>query len=168
VEHRRDLTLEIAMSFQVRGLDPAPFLPLFDLDDSALLALGARRTTADEPDAYPCRVSLKRAEPGEELLLVHHVHQPVATSPYRSGGPIFVGRSGDQPALYRNELAPILRDRLLSLRAYDSEALIVDAEVGEGDAVFGLVARFLGDPAVAYVHAHFARRGCFAARIERG
>jgi hypothetical protein len=155
------------MSFQIRGLDPAPFQPWFDLDDHGLLAAGARRTTADEPEAYPCRVSLVRAEVGEELLLVHHVHQPVASSPYRAGGPIFVSRSGKGPAVYRNELAPILRDRLLSLRAYDDDALMVDAEVGEGNAALALIERFLSDPAVAYIHAHFARRGCFAARIER-
>ena len=70
--------------------------------------------------------------------------------------------------MYRDELAPIMRDRLLSLRAYDAEALIVDAEVGEGDAVLELIDRFLGDPSVAYIHAHFARRrGCFVARIDR-
>ena len=65
-------------------------------------------------------------------------------------------------------MPPILRDRLLSLRAYDGEALIVDAEVGEGDQVLGLIERFLSNPGVAHVDAHFARRGCFAARIERG
>jgi hypothetical protein len=155
------------MSFLITGLDPAPYLDLFESGDDALLAAGARRVVADEPDAFPCRVSLRRAAVGEELLLVHHVHQPVSTSPYRAGGPIFVSRSGHAPAMYRDELAPIMRDRLLSLRAYDAEALIVDAEVGEGDAVLELIDGFLGDPTVAYVHAHFARRGCFAARIDR-
>jgi hypothetical protein len=155
------------MSFQIHGLDPAPFLPLFALDDAALVAAGARRVMADQPDAYPCRVTLERARPGEELILAHHVHQPAATSPYRAGGPIFVARSGQRPAAFRDELAPILRDRLLSLRAYDADALIVDAEVAEGPDVVALIRRFLADPSVAYIHAHFARRGCFAARIDR-
>jgi hypothetical protein len=154
------------MSFQITGLDPAPYLSLFDADAATLLAAGARRVVADEPDAFPCRASLQRAAVGKELLLVHHVHQPVATSPYRAGGPIFVGRTG-APAVYRDELAPIMRDRLLSLRAYDRDALMVEAEVGEGPAVLDLIGRYLDDPNVAYVHAHFARRGCFAARIDR-
>jgi hypothetical protein len=154
------------MSFQIRGIDPAPFSPLFDLDAEALLARGARRVTADAPDAYPCRISLERAPEGAELLLVHHAHQTVATSPYRAAGPVFVSRA-NAPAQYRAELAPIMRDRLLSLRAYDGDGLMVDAEVGENGAVLDLIRRFLDDPAVAYVHAHFARRGCFAARIDR-
>jgi len=157
---------ETIMSFQIRGLDPAPFQSLFDLDEAALLAAGARRVRADEPDAYPCRVSLRRAQIGEELLLLNHVHQPDPASPYRASGPIFVGRSKTAGS-YRDELPPILQDRLLSLRAYDREALIVDAEVGEGDQALRLVERFLADPRVAHVDAHFARRGCFAARIER-
>ncbi|HLM38504.1 MAG TPA: DUF1203 domain-containing protein [Microvirga sp.] len=154
------------MSFRIRGLDAAAFGPLFSLEDHELEAVGARRVRADEPDAYPCRVSLRRAEVGDELLLLNHVHQPNPASPYRASGPIFVSRS--ETGSYHGELPPILRDRLLSLRAYDGEALIVDAEVGEGDQVLGLIERFLSNPGVAHVDAHFARRGCFAARIERG
>ena len=154
------------MSFRIRGLDAAAFGPLFSLEDHELEAVGARRVRADEPDAYPCRVSLRRAEVGDELLLLNHVHQPNPTSPYRASGPIFVSRS--ETGSYHGELPPILRDRLLSLRAYDGGALIVDAEVGEGDQALGLIERFLADPKVAHVDAHFARRGCFAARIERG
>jgi hypothetical protein len=154
------------MSFRIRGLDAAAFGPLFSLEDHELEAVGARRVRADEPDAYPCRVSLRRAEVGDELLLLNHVHQPNPASPYRASGPIFVSRS--ETGSYHGELPPILRDRLLSLRAYDGGALIVDAEVGEGDQALGLIERFLADPKVAHVDAHFARRGCFAARIERG
>lgn len=155
------------MPFQCRGLDPSPFQPLFLLPDADLARQGIRRVRADEADAYPCRVSLKRVEEGEELLLLHFAHQQDPSSPYRASGPIFVSRGADQAACYRGELPPILRDRLLSLRAYDREALIVDAEVAEGPAVPDLIARFLSNPTVAHVDAHFARRGCFGARIER-
>ena len=61
----------------------------------------------------------------------------------------------------------MLRDRLLSLRAYDGDAFITDAEVAEGAEALRVIERFLADPQVAHVDAHFARRGCFAARIER-
>jgi hypothetical protein len=30
-----------------------------------------------------------------------------------------------------------------------------------------LIARLFADPRVAYIHAHNAKRGCYAARIER-
>jgi len=154
------------MSFHIRGLEAATFACLFPLNDEQLRARGARRIYADEPDAYPCRVSLKRVEAGEELLLLNHVHQPTPTSPYRAAGPIFVSRSA-RTASYHGELPPILHDRLLSLRAYDAAAIMVDAEVAEGGAVLRVIERFLGHPEVAHVDAHFARRGCFAARIER-
>ena len=154
------------MTFHVRGLEADAFAPLFQLTEADLKAIGAQRVYADAPDLYPCRIALKRVEEGEELLLLNHAHQTTATSPYRSAGPIFVSRSAST-GTYRNELPPMLRDRLLSLRAYDSKAFIVDAEVAEGEDVVRQIERFFANPEVAHIDAHFARRGCFAARIER-
>ncbi|MBJ6124879.1 DUF1203 domain-containing protein [Microvirga splendida] len=154
------------MTFHIRGLENEAFAPLFQMDEASLAALGAKRVVADAPDMYPCRIALQRVEEGEELLLLNHAHQTTPTSPYRSAGPIFVSRSA-KTGSYRGELPPMLRDRLLSLRAYDANAFIVDAEVGEGEEVLRLIERFLANPDVAHVDAHFARRGCFAARIER-
>jgi hypothetical protein len=154
------------MPFQVRGLEAEPFAPLFQLNDADLAAIGVPRVYADEADAYPCRVSLTRVPVGEELLLLNHAHQTTSTSPYRAAGPIFVSRSAKTGA-YRGELPPMLRDRLLSLRAYDANAFIVDAEVAEGGDVLQVIERFFVNPQVAHIDAHFARRGCFAARIER-
>ena len=154
------------MTFQIRGLKAEHFAKLFQLDEPSLKAFGAKRVIADASDMYPCRIALKRVEEGEELLLLNHAHQVNPGSPYRSTGPIFVSRSA-RTGSYRGELPPMLRDRLLSLRAYDANAFIVDAEVGEGGEVESLIERFFADPKVAHVDAHFARRGCFAARIER-
>ncbi|EIM25661.1 DUF1203 domain-containing protein [Microvirga lotononidis] len=154
------------MSFLIRGLDAEPFAPLFELNDADLRAIGAQRVHADEADAYPCRVSLTRVAVGEELLLLNHAHQTTGTSPYRAAGPIFVSRSG-KAGTYRGELPPMMRDRLLSLRAYDAAAFIVDAEVAEGEDVLEVIGRFFANTHVAHIDAHFARRGCFAARIER-
>jgi hypothetical protein len=154
------------MLFSIRGLEARAFADLFRLTDNELAALGARRVLADEADAFPCRVSLERVSVGSELLLLNHAHQRTTTSPYRASGPIYVSRNADT-GYYRSELPPILRDRLLSLRAYDADAIMVDAEVAEGEEVLGLVERFLANANVTHVDAHFARRGCFAARIER-
>ena len=54
--------------FVLRGLDPAPFAPLFALDDDALEACDARRVVATSKPGFPCRVSLVDAEPGEALI----------------------------------------------------------------------------------------------------
>jgi hypothetical protein len=37
----------------------------------------------------------------------------------------------------------------------------------DGREVEGAIDALLADPAVAYLHAHYAAPGCFAARIER-
>jgi hypothetical protein len=45
--------------------------------------------------------------------------------------------------------------------------MMVDADVVEGTGLAPLIERFFTNPAVRYAHAHFARRGCYAALIER-
>lgn len=156
------------MTYRVFGLDPAPFAPLFDLDDAALTRLGARRMVADSKPGFPCRVSLDDAEPGEAVILVNHDHMCVAGSPYRAKGPIFVRESADRAAMIEDELPPYLTTRLLSLRAYDAAGMMVEADVADGEEADALVRRFLERDDVETVHVHFARRGCFGARIERG
>lgn len=65
-------------------------------------------------------------------------------------------------------LPAAIRSRLISLRAFDESGEMIDADVVEGARLEPLIAQFLADPAVAYLHAHYARRGCYAVRIERG
>lgn len=154
------------MDFRITGLDPAPFLPLFGLAEDELAARHIVRMRADAKPGFPDRVSLRDTEPGEHVLLLNHVHHEAAT-PYRASHAIFVAEK-DQPAFDAvNEVPEVLRARLLSLRAFDAAGMMVDADVVEGREVEPLIARLLADPRAAFVHAHFARRGCYAARIER-
>jgi hypothetical protein len=163
---RGNPTVENAMSFRVSGLKLAPFQPLFALGDAALLARGAQRCVADEKPGFPCRVSLEDAVPGERLILLNFEHQP-ALSPYRASGPIFVREAARQAMPEIGEVPESLRLRLLSVRAYDAADLIAEAEIVEGRDLEPLIARFLDDGNVAYLHLHYARRGCYAARIDR-
>ena len=71
------------MSFRITGLPAEPFAPLFALSEDALRERGAVRKTVDQPNAYPCRISLTDAEPGDTVLLTHFEHHPV-DSPFRS------------------------------------------------------------------------------------
>jgi hypothetical protein len=153
------------MNYQLRGLEPAPFEGLFDLDDEALEARGMRRMRSDKPVGYPCRVTLEDTPVGEEVLLLPFTHQD-SRSPYRASGPIFV-RRGKPAARIVNALPPYLSLRPLSVRAYDAADEMVEAEVAEGAAAEPLIRAYLGRPDVAYLHVHFARRGCFACRIDR-
>ena len=156
-----------AMSFVTRGLSPEPFRPLFVLDDAALAARGIRRVVADADHGFPCRVTLQDAKQGDTLLLLHYLHHDVA-GPYRASGPIFVSEAAMQapPSVFHDALPPTFPRRLLSLRAYDAEGLMRDAEVVEGVDARPHLQRLLASPGVAYLHVHNARRGCYACRVD--
>ena len=153
-------------SFQLAGLPEAPFQALFDLDDAALARRHARRVVATEAPGYPCRVSLADAHVGDELLLLPFEHQPAA-SPYRASGPIFVRRNARQAILGVDHVPPYVATRLMSLRAYDPQDLIVQADVCEGGDVAATLKRMFESADVAYIHLHNARRGCFSCVARR-
>ena len=154
------------MNFRITGLDAKPFEHLFGLSDEALTKHNAKRYVAESKPGFPCRVTLEDAEPGETLLLVPHAHQTSQTA-YASKGPIFVRERTPARAEHRNEIPDQLKVRLISLRAYDNAGMMVDADVVDGKELQPLIERFLANRDVSYLHAHFARRGCYAALIER-
>ncbi len=154
------------MDFRITGLSPAPFAPLFSMTDAELARHRALRRVCDEKPGFPCRVSLADAEPGEEVLLVNYEHLPV-DSPYRASHAIYVRVAAKEPFDAVNEVPEALLGRLLAVRAYDAGGLMVAADIVEGREAFPLIQRFLANKDVEYLHAHFARRGCFAARIDR-
>ncbi|MEA3066426.1 MAG: hypothetical protein QOJ27_2887 [Sphingomonadales bacterium] len=154
------------MSFRVTGLSPEPFQALFGLPDEALARRGACRVVADADFGFPDRIEISDAAPGESLLLLNYLHQP-ADTPYRSGHAIFVRERAVAPTDMVGEMPPAMRARPLSLRAFDAEDMMVDADLVDGAEAEGLIQRFLEDPMVAYIQAHYARRGCYAGRIER-
>jgi Protein of unknown function (DUF1203) len=154
------------MAFQIRGLDPSQFGPLFELDDESLARRGMRWMRADAPFGFPCRISLEDAPVGEPLLLLPFTHLD-SLSPYRASGPIFVRRGLDRAARFVDELPPYLTKRPLSVRAYDAKDEMVDADVVEGAVAEPLIRRYLSRDDVAYLHVHFARRGCYACRVDR-
>jgi hypothetical protein len=154
------------MSFRVRGLSPEPFRHLFGLSDTALRAHGAQRRVADCTPGFPDRIELRDAQPGESLLLLNHVHQP-ADTPYRASHAIFVLEGALSAYDAIDEIPEALHRRVLSLRAFDAQHLIHAAELASGDAIAEAVRRLLADPATAYIQAHYATRGCYAAHIER-
>jgi len=140
---------------------------LFDLDDAALLAMGARRMTAEAPHAAPCRVSLIDAAPGESLILVSHRHLDAPASPYRGEGPVFVREGAVGATPDPGEIPDMLARRLLSARVYDADWMMTDADVVEGCDLAGRLEAWFADPAVSRIHLHTARRGCFMAEVGR-
>jgi hypothetical protein len=157
---------KIIMPFRISGLKPDPFEPLFGLSDEALGARGILRYRADESSSFPDRIEMRHALPGETVLLLNHTCQPAAT-PYRTTHAIFV-REGARETFDRIGVVPeVMRTRLLSLRAFDSIGMIIDADVVEGEHLELAIERFFSDPAVSYIHAHNAKRGCYSGRIDR-
>jgi hypothetical protein len=153
------------MSFRITGLPAAPFAALFGLSPAALAARGAVRRVAEAADAYPCRVSLTDAPLGAEVLLVPYEHHPVAT-PYRSSFAVYV-RAGEVIYDEVGRVPDQLRRRLLSLRAYDATGMMVAADLADRRELEAAIGRLLAAPEAAYLHLHFAKPGCYAARVER-
>ena len=154
------------MSFRITALPLAPFAPLFSLSDQELLEHAAVRMTVDRAPGFPCRVSLQDATIGETVILLNYEHQ-AAASPYRSRHAVFVRQSAREAALDINEIPDVLRTRLLSLRAFDSRGMMKNADVVQGAVVADAIEQMLADSAVDYVHIHYAKPGCYAARAER-
>ncbi len=152
--------------FRIKGLNSKSFEHLYDLSDEGLALHGARRCVADRKPGFPDRIEVRDAEPGETLLLVNYVHQP-ANTPYRASHAIFVREGATETYDRINEVPEVMRVRPISLRAFDQEDLMVDADLAEGGGLEKLIARLLSEPKVAYLQAHYAKRGCYAARIER-
>jgi hypothetical protein len=156
------------MSYVVSGLPLERFAPLFGLSDAALAERGVLRREVDAPRGFPCRVTLEDAQPGQTVLLLNYEHQPAPT-PFRASHAIFVSEQARETRRLEGALPGCLTSRPhISLRAFDAEGMMVDAEVSPGGDLEAAIARLFARPEAAYLHAHYAGMGCYAARIDRG
>lgn len=122
----------------------------------------------------PCRDVLRRAEPGEELVLASYC--PFSKSgPYKEYGPVFVLAEPSKEKVIRNRLpvyvpdgqtSPYLRKHFV-LRAYNQNEAIIDAVLVTPEEAEDMLERFLAQEDVAFVHARFPTYGCFSCHIER-
>lgn len=154
------------MTYRITGLARDDFAPLFEMDDEALAARGALRVTATADKGFPCRVSLEDAKAGETLILLHHTSHDVAT-PYRSSYAIYVREKVREAATFEGAPPPVFEGRPLGLRAFDEKGMLRDAALalpGEADAK---IRDLFANVEIAYIDAHNAAHGCFAARVER-
>lgn len=154
------------MSFQIHALPAEHFQPLFKLSGQELAGVQATRMVVDAKPGFPCRVTLADAEVGETILLLNHEHQ-AGDTPYRSAHAIFVRENASQVFPQRGEVPEVLATRLISVRAFDDRHYMVNAEVIQGTDLAEVIPTMLEDPAVAYLHLHNAKAGCFAARVTR-
>lgn len=155
------------MSFQILALNNDQFSHLFGLNDEALEKQGIQRKVADSNPGFPCRVSLQDADIGETVLLMNYEHQPMPT-PFRASHAIFVREFATEANLQRNEIPPMFRHRLHSVRAFDATGMMIDADVVKGDCLEPLIEQMFANESAKYLHIHNAKLGCYAALVERG
>jgi hypothetical protein len=153
------------MAFRITGLPADHFTPLFRLSDSELAQRGAVRRVADHRKAFPCRISLTDAQEGDELLLVNYEHHAV-DSPYRMRFAIYV-REGEETYDEIDCVPEQLRSRMLAVRAWDKDAMLVGFELIDGRKLEEAIERQFANRQADYLHLHFAAPGCYAARVAR-
>jgi len=133
---------------------------------AALRRAGGVSYVADSNPGYPCRRCLRDAEVGDELILVSY--DPFTKdSPYRCASPIFLHAGECHPDLDSAQLPTQLTRRQLSVRAFDDQAMMIDAAIIDGVDLQHTLDRFFADRATNVVHVHNASRGCWAVTVER-
>ncbi len=154
------------MSFSISGLPAEEFQPLFSLSDEELKARGVIRKTADAKPGYPCRITLEDAEPGETILLLNYESHKT-DSPYRSSYAIYVRESARTAKPLIDRLPPALKGRPISLRIFDKDGMLIGADLDLTGDLTTKIENIFNNPDAAYIHAHNAMHGCFAAEIRR-
>ena len=154
------------MPFQITALAADRFEPLFALNDDQLADHLAVRVVADAKPGFPCRVSLEDAEVGEEVLLVNHRHLDAA-SPFQATHAVYVRKGARQAHPAMDDVPEQLLTRTLSLRAFDDRGMLVTADLAEGRELASTLNCLFALPAASYVHIHYAKPGCYAARADR-
>ena len=155
------------MAFVIKGLSADPFRHLYGLSDEELQAQGVKRYICDKSPGFPDRIEMRDATVGETLLLLNHTSMEKDT-PYKASHAIFVREGAEDTYEVANTVPPVMFNRLLSLRAFDQDGMIVDADVVQGADIHTSIERLFENEAVEHIDAHNAGRGCFSGRVTRG
>lgn len=143
------------MAYLIEGVDPI-----------AAKAAGARLVDVTSNPGFPCRTSLEDAEIGERVWLLNHVSNDVG-GPFRASFAIYVRETAAAPAIYRDALPPVFATRTISLRGFDAAGDLKDAALAAGEGIDPAIRAMLTRPDIAFINAHNAAAGCFAAKIVR-
>lgn len=147
---------------------PAEFLDRARIHGLDALGQPVRRLRATGGE--PCRDALRRARPGEHLILASF--SPFSqVGPYREYGPIFIFAEEQEERASRDVLPvagskPYLREQFV-IRAYSHAEEILDATFATPTAAPDTIANFLAREETAFLHVRFPTYGCFACRLDR-
>ena len=118
----------------------------------------------------PCRDVLRRARPGEELILASFT--PFTQSgPYKEYGPIFVlaqdtGELVSRDGIRAGSAQNYLREQFV-IRAYSDAEEIIDAALVSARDAQTAIDRLFALSDAAFLHLRFPTYGCFAGRLDR-
>ena len=154
------------MSFKIHSLPKAPFEELFGLSDADLKNQSILRVIANSEPGFPCRVSLEDAKVGEELILLNYQHLEGAT-PYAASHAIYVRKDAVQAEVEVGEVPVVLSSRLMSVRGFNKQDLMVEADVVQGGKLAEKLEELFANIDIEFVHIHNAKQGCFAAMATR-
>lgn len=154
------------MSFRIQGLPRQAFESLLGQPDDALRAQHALRRTVDVSPGYPDRITLDEVPLGESAVLVNFEHQR-ADTPFRAAHAIYLWERAPTHWDRVDQVPPALARRVISLRAFDDSHMMIDAALGPGADLPDRIQELFANGRVAYLHAHYAKWGCFAARVDR-
>ncbi len=153
------------VNFKISGIENS-FNNLFQLNEEERSQKGAVKMIVDQHPGFPCRVSLQDAAIGEEVILFPYQHHKTS-SPYQSSGPVFVRKNAQSPDLLVNEIPVMLLHRLLSLRVYDNNGMMIDAKTIEGKLLKPEIAIIFSNELASYIQVHNASPGCYNCQINR-
>ncbi|WP_375563159.1 DUF1203 domain-containing protein [Bernardetia sp. OM2101] len=139
---------------------------LFALNEQELSSKGMVRMVVDKKPGYPCRISLKDAEVGEEVILLPFKHHRV-NSPYQSSGPIFIRKNAKKLNIDNNVIPKMLLHRLLSLRIYNKNGIMIDAKIIEGKELKNEIKSIFENRSANYIQIHNASPGCYNCQVNR-
>jgi hypothetical protein len=149
---------------------PAAFLNRVRLEGLDDLGQPVKRVQAQGGE--PCRDVLRRARPGEKLILASFTPF-TKPGPYHEYGPVFILDDDGGEQVLRDTVPPAgspndyLREQFV-VRAYSEGEEIVDAALIEARDFNATIERFFRSADVAFLHVRYPAYGCFSCRIDRG
>ncbi|MFK7774174.1 MAG: DUF1203 domain-containing protein [Saprospiraceae bacterium] len=154
------------IQFQIKAIEDVSLNHFFDLSEEELKDINAVKMIVNEKPGFPCRVSLEDANIGEEVILFPFAHHKV-NSPYQSSGPIFIRKNARIAQLEINEIPIMLKHRLLSLRIYDGEGMMIDGLTVEGKTLGKEIENVFENESAKYIQIHNASPGCYNCQVDR-
>lgn len=102
-------------------------------------------------------------------MLLGSYQMPRPKGIYWTPSPIFIHSGPCERFLKANEIAPILRNHLVSIRAYDGDdqCLYDLGHAGNGNMIDDPLMRALDDRRTVFVNIHTAKPGCMLCVVER-